>query len=97
MSRPVSAIGAKLAGLHGAEGLAVDERRRIDLARGQRGRQVGRLDLDLFEIAAFERGVEAIFVDERHAHLRVAGRTQAVGAERFPLELLRLLASANRS
>jgi hypothetical protein len=52
----------------------VNERRGIDLAGGQRGRQIGRLDLDLFEIAAFERGVETVFVDQRDAHLRVAGR-----------------------
>ena len=91
LSRPVSAIGAELAGLQRAKGLAVDQRRGVDLAGGQRAGQVGRLDLDLLDVAAFKRGIESVLLDEREAHLGVAGRAQRIGAERLALELLRIL------
>src|SRR5437868_8381811 len=48
---------AELAGLQCTEGLAVDQRRGVDLAGGQRGGQVRRLDLDLLDVAAFERRI----------------------------------------
>src|SRR5262245_18856494 len=81
----------ELAGLQRAEGLAVDQRRRVDLARGQRGGQVRRLNLDLFEVAALERRVEPVLVNKRQPHLGVAGRAQCIGAEGRTLELLRIL------
>ena len=82
---------AELAGLQGAKRLAVDQRRGVDLAGGQRAGQVRRLDLDLLEIAAFERGIESVLLDQRQTHLGVAGRAQRIGAERLALELLRVL------